>query len=88
MSVLVWSMTAIAIWHFTVFVPDRFWGGIVGAFIAALAGGVATGFLLPEPGIPTNNPPGIGEALWAIPGTVLGLAGCYAYGVRLERRDE
>jgi hypothetical protein len=30
-------------------VPDRFWGGIIGTFLAALAGGVATGFLLPLP---------------------------------------
>ena len=32
MSMLVWVMMGIAIWHFMVFVPDRFWGGIVGAF--------------------------------------------------------
>ena len=35
MSLLVWVMMGIAVWHFTVFVPDRFWGGIVGAFLAA-----------------------------------------------------
>ena len=35
MSMLVWVMMGIAVWHFTVFVPDRFWGGIVGAFLAA-----------------------------------------------------
>ena len=34
---LVWVMMGIAIWHFAVFVPDRFWGGIVGAFVAAIA---------------------------------------------------
>ena len=32
-----------------VLVPDRFWGGIVGALAAALAGGLATGYVLPEP---------------------------------------
>jgi hypothetical protein len=32
LSVLVWAMIGIAVWHFTVFLPDRFWGGIVGAF--------------------------------------------------------
>ena len=36
MSLLVWVMMGIAIWHFAVFVPDRFWGGIVGAFLAGL----------------------------------------------------
>ena len=35
MSLLVWAMMGIALWHFTVFVPDRFWGGIVGAFLAS-----------------------------------------------------
>ena len=27
MSVIVWLMMGIAVWHFTVFVPDRFRGG-------------------------------------------------------------
>ena len=35
MSLVVWAMMGIAVWHFTVFLPDRFWGGIVGAFLAA-----------------------------------------------------
>ena len=41
MSLVVWTMMGIAVWHFTVFVPDRFWGGIVGAFLAAVAVGGA-----------------------------------------------
>src|SRR4051812_18962433 len=60
MSVLVWTMIALAFWHFTVLVPDRFWGGIVGALFVALAGAYAAGYLLPTPGIPTANPPGLG----------------------------
>ena len=36
MSMLVWITMAIAIWHFTVFLPDRWWAGIVGAFAAGL----------------------------------------------------
>ena len=84
MSVLVWTMVGIAVWHFTVFVPDRFWGGIVGAFVAAWAGAVASGYALPDPGLPTANPPGVGEAVWAVPGSILALALCYWYGVRRE----
>ena len=38
MALLVWFTVGIALWHFTVFVPDRFWGGIVGAFLGAIAG--------------------------------------------------
>jgi uncharacterized membrane protein YeaQ/YmgE (transglycosylase-associated protein family) len=65
-SVLIWAMVGIAFWHFAVLVPDRFVGGIIGAFVAALAGALVTGFLLPTPGIPTANPPGVQEALYAI----------------------
>ena len=43
---LVWVMMGIAIWHFAVFVPDHFWGGIVGAFVAAILGAVVIGLAL------------------------------------------
>jgi hypothetical protein len=82
MSVVVWSMVGIALWHFTVLLPDRFAGGIIGAFLAALAGAVATGYALPSPGIPTANPPGLAEGLWAIPGSVIALALSYVWGAR------
>jgi hypothetical protein len=85
MAVLVWVMVGIAFWYFAVLVPDRFWGGIIGASLAALAGAVASGLVLPTPGVPTDNPPGIGEALWAIPGAIAGLAACWAYGSRRMR---
>ena len=38
MSVFVWAMVGIAFWHFAVLVPDKFTGGIIGAFLAAVAG--------------------------------------------------
>jgi hypothetical protein len=82
MSVVVWSMVGIALWHFTVLLPDKFAGGIIGAFLAALAGAVATGYALPSPGIPTQNPPGLGEGLWAIPGSIVALALSYLWGSR------
>ena len=82
MSVLVWSMVGVAFWHFAVLVPDRFHGGIIGAFLAALGGGRASGYLLPTPGVPTDNPPGVGEALWAIPGSILALVASWLYGAR------
>lgn len=80
-------MVGIAMWHFAVLVPDRFVGGIIGAFLAALGGALLTGFLLPTPGIPTANPPGLAEALYAIPGSVLGLVASYLYGDRREASD-
>jgi hypothetical protein len=82
MSVIVWSMVGIAIWHFTVLLPDKFAGGIIGAFMVALLGAVLGGWLLPVPGVPTGNPPGIGEAFWAVPGSLAALALSYLYGAR------
>ena len=43
MAVLAWGMMGLAIWHFTIWLPDRFWGGIVGALIGALIGAVLFG---------------------------------------------
>jgi hypothetical protein len=86
MSVLVWSMVGIALWHFTVLLPDKFAGGIIGAFLAALIGAVASGYALPDPGLPTENPPGLSEAFWAVPGALLGLAGSFVYGSRQRAR--
>jgi uncharacterized membrane protein YeaQ/YmgE (transglycosylase-associated protein family) len=83
LSVFVWAMIGIAFWHFSVLVPDRFWGGIIGAFLAALAGALLSGFLLPQPGISAANPPGLGEAVWAIPGSVAALVASYHYGKRM-----
>jgi hypothetical protein len=82
MSVLVWSMVGIALWHFTVLLPDNFAGGIIGALLAALTGAVVSGYALPAPGIPSENPPGLGEAFWAVPGSVLGLSLSYVWGSR------
>jgi hypothetical protein len=84
MSVLIWAMVGIALWHFAVLVPDRFWGGIAGAFLAAVIGAFASGYVLPSPGISDANPPGFAEGLWAIPGSVAGLAVSYWYGARQE----
>ena len=38
MALLVWFTMGIALWHFTVFLPDHFWQGIVGAFLGAVIG--------------------------------------------------
>ena len=84
MSILIWAMVGIAVWHFAVLVPDRFWGGIIGAFLAALVRAFASGFALPTPGVPLDNPPGLSEALWPVPGSLLALVASYLYGARRE----
>ncbi len=43
MAMLGWVMMGLAIWHYTIFMPDRFWGGIVGAFIGSLIGAIVVG---------------------------------------------
>ena len=82
MSVLVWAMIGIAVWHFAVLVPDRFVGGIIGALLAALTGAMLSGYLLPLPGVPGDNPPGYMAAFWALPGSTLAMAISYWLGSR------
>jgi hypothetical protein len=80
-------MIGVAFWHLSVLAPDRFYGGVIGALLAAVAGALASGYLLPSPGIPLHNPPGITEALWPIPGSLLALLVTYVYGTRRERTE-
>lgn len=87
MSIFVWVMIGVALWHVSVLVPDRFYGGIIGALLAAVAGAFVSGYLLPSPGIPMDNPPGISAALWPIPGSIIALLAAYLYGSRRERRE-
>jgi len=84
MGLLVWVMTGLALWHFTVFVPDRFWGGIVGAFLGALAGAVVFGLLVHGLVVPGRDDTEIATALEAIPGALIGIAAVYFEGVRRE----
>jgi hypothetical protein len=86
MAILVWATLGVALWHFTVFVPDRFRGGIVGAFVGAVIGAIVSGALYQ---LAIGD--GIGEtdvltALAAVPGCLLGLAAVYGLGVSDERR--
>jgi hypothetical protein len=82
MGLLVWAMMGIAIWHFAVFVPDRFWGGIVGAFVAAVIGALIVGGLVQGFAGRDVDTTDLGTALIAVPGAVLGLAVSYGLGVR------
>jgi hypothetical protein len=85
MNILVWVMMGIAIWHFAVFLPDHFWGGIVGAFGAAALGAVIVGLALAGGEI---DDPSIVTALQAVPGALLGLAAAYFWGLRVERQQQ
>lgn len=85
MALIVWFTMGIALWHFTVFLPDRFWQGIVGAFLGATIGAVVFGAI-----VEVASGRGLGEtdvltALTAIPGVAIGLAVVWAIGVRREQ---
>jgi hypothetical protein len=43
MAAIVWVSMGTALWHFTIFMPDRFPGGIVGAFVWANMGALVVG---------------------------------------------
>ena len=86
MSLLVWVMMGIAVWHFTVFVPDRFWGGIVGAFAAATIGAAVFGIVLNGGSVPGRSDTELIQALIAIPGCLIGLGASYLYGSRVDAR--
>jgi hypothetical protein len=85
MAAVVWFTVGIAIWHFTVFLPDRFWGGIVGALLGAVAGAMLFGGVAQLASGDTIGQTDFATVLIAVPGTFIGLAITYAIGVRNER---
>jgi hypothetical protein len=90
MGMLGWVMMGLAIWHFTIFLPDRFWGGIVGAFVGSLVGAIVVGLIIYSVKVSALRVPGekatdIAVILYAIPGAVLGIVAAYLEGIRRER---
>jgi hypothetical protein len=90
MGMLGWVIMGLAIWHFTIFLPDRFWGGIVGALIGSLIGAVIVGLIIYGVKVSALQVPGekatnVGVVLYAVPGALVGLALVYLEGVRRER---
>jgi ABC-type Fe3+ transport system permease subunit len=77
-------------WHFTIFLPDRFWGGIVGAFVGSLLGAIVVGVIIysvkvSELKIPGQNATDVSVVLYAIPGALIGIGFVYLEGMRRER---
>jgi ABC-type Fe3+ transport system permease subunit len=93
MGLLAWVIMGLAIWHYTIWLPDRFWGGIVGALIGSLIGSVIVGFIIYGVKVSALRIPGqkatdIGVVLYAIPGSLIGMAVIYLEGMRRERAGE
>lgn len=85
MAMVVWFTMGLALWHFTVFLPDRFWQGIVGALLGATLGAVIFGAIVSIASGRGMGDTDVVTALVAIPGTALGLAVVWAVGVRQEQ---
>ena len=85
MAMFVWISAATAIWHFTIFVPDKFVGGIVGALLWANGGGVLAGVLASGVAVPLHA--NMIDALEALLGAVAGLYVGYWLGDRPSARE-
>lgn len=86
MALLVWFTMGIALWHFTVFLPDHFWQGIVGAFLGSVIGATLFGLIVELIGGKGLGDTDLVTALTAIPGVAIGLGVVYAIGIRGEEQ--
>jgi hypothetical protein len=75
-------MMGIALWHFTVFIPDRFWAGIIGAFLGAVFGAIISGLAINGFSVPGQDDTDVITAMQAVPGAVIGVGIIYWIGVR------
>jgi hypothetical protein len=87
MGALAWVMMGLALWHFTIFLPDRCWAGIVGAFLGCVLGALVFGLAINGFTVPGKDDTHLLTALEAIPGSLLGYALLYWIGVRQEERE-
>ena len=85
MALLVWFMMGIALWHFTIFLPDRFWQGIVGALLGSTIGACVVGAIIQAASGKGLGDTDLGTALVALPGVAIGLAVVWVIGVRAEQ---
>lgn len=82
MGALTWVTMGLAVWHFTILLPDRSWGGIIGSLAGALVGAVLFGTLVNGLTIPGQSDTEMLTALQAVPGALIGIGLMYAEGVR------
>jgi ABC-type Fe3+ transport system permease subunit len=93
MGLLGWMIMGLAIWHFTIWLPDRFWGGIVGALLGSLVGSIVVGLIIYAIRVSALRVPGekatdIAVVMYAVPGALLGMALVYLQGIRRERAGQ
>ena len=88
MGALAWTMMGLALWHFTIFIPDRFWAGIVGAFLGSVFGAILFGFAVNGFTVPGQDDTTILTVLECIPGSILGVGLVWFLGDRSMRKRE
>ena len=84
MGALAWTMMGLALWHFTIFLPDRCWGGIIGAFLGCVFGAILFGLVIHGFNVPGQDATDLVTTLEAVPGTILGYGFFYFLGARQE----
>lgn len=82
MAILVWFTVALALWHFTILVPDRFWQGIIGALIGCVIGGLISGAVIELAMGRSVNETDVLTFFTAVPGTLVGAYVVYWLGIR------
>jgi hypothetical protein len=87
MAMLVWVMVGLAVWHFTVFLPDDFYGGIVGAFVGAVIGSIVFGIVVNVGSVPGESGTDFLTGVEGVVGAVLGLAVTWWLGKRELRQQ-
>lgn len=87
MALVVWFTMGLALWHFTVFLPNRFWQGIVGALVGSTIGAMVSGAILQVAMGRGLGETDLGTALMALPGIAAGMAVVYVIGIRAEQRE-
>jgi hypothetical protein len=84
MAMVVWFTMGLALWHFTIFLPDRFWQGIIGALLGSTIGAVVFGAIVQVAAGRSLGETDVATALIAVPGVAIGLAVVWILGVREE----
>ena len=85
MALFAWVMMGLAIWHFTIWLPDHFWGGIVGAFLGALIGAIIIGLVINGFSVPGREETHLLQAIEGAPGALIGLGIVYLIGYQRDR---
>lgn len=84
MALLVMFTMGLAIWHFCILFPDRYFGGVVGALGGAIVGSYVFGLIFQIAAGRGVESADLATALVAVPGAVAGMMVIYLLGSRRE----